>query len=179
MAALLGVINVALLIRRSIWNYPFGLAMVSLYFVIFWDARLYSDALLQVFFVAVQVYGWWVWKIAPRHGNGVVVRWMRPRSRVLWASVTAICVILWGSGMARWTDAAAPFVDASIAGMSVAAQFLLSFRRVESWVMWIFVDIAAMGLFHSRGLTITAALYGLFLVMAAVGLNEWRKEAEA
>ena len=60
-AAALGVVNVALVVRRSVWNYPFGLAMVSLYFVVFAEARLYSDALLQVFFFVVQLYGWHNW----------------------------------------------------------------------------------------------------------------------
>ena len=79
--------------------------------------------------------------------------------------------------MARYTDAAAPFPDATIAGLSVAAQFLQSFRRVESWVLWILVDALAIGLFAWRGLIVTAGLYGLFLVLAIAGLTEWKKKA--
>jgi nicotinamide mononucleotide transporter len=84
---------------------------------------------------------------------------------------------LWGAGMARWTDAAAPFADAAIAGMSVSAQILQSLRRVESWVLWIAVDLLAVGLFAWRGLSVTAALYALFLVMAVAGLIQWRRKA--
>ena len=58
-AALLGVINVLLVVRRSVWNYPFGIAMVALYFFVFREAKLYSDALLQIFFFLIQLYGWW------------------------------------------------------------------------------------------------------------------------
>ena len=60
-AAVLGVINVVLVVRRSAWNYPFGIVMVALYFFVFWNAKLYSDALLQVFFFVIQIYGWWAW----------------------------------------------------------------------------------------------------------------------
>ena len=60
-AVLLGLVNVTLVVRRSVWNYPFGIAMVVLYADIFFDAKLYSDALLQLFFLAVQFYGWWNW----------------------------------------------------------------------------------------------------------------------
>lgn len=81
--------------------------------------------------------------------------------------------------MYRWTDAAAPFVDATTAGLSVAAQILQSLRRVESWVLWIAVDMIAIGLFAWRDLLVTTALYGLFLVLALVGLLEWRRKAEA
>ena len=70
-AAALGLANVLLIVRRSIWNYPFGLAMVALYAWVFFDARLYSDAALQVFFFVVQIYGWWNWTRA-RGGDGLV-----------------------------------------------------------------------------------------------------------
>src|SRR5258708_15311820 len=60
-AALLGVINVALLVRRSIWNYPFGIASVAVYGYVFYGVRLYSDAILQIYFFLIQFYGWWNW----------------------------------------------------------------------------------------------------------------------
>lgn len=178
-AALLGVINVLLVVRRTTWNYPFGIAMVSLYFFVFLDAKLYSDALLQIFFLLIQVYGWWAWAHASRVDDGVAVGWMRWRSRLTWAAVTTTGIAVWGSGMARYTDAAAPFADATIAGLSVAAQILQSLRRVECWVLWIIVDILAVGLFAWRGLTVTSALYLLFLMLSVVGFIEWRKKAKA
>ena len=81
--------------------------------------------------------------------------------------------------MARYTDAAAPFADAAVAGMSVAAQILQSQRRVESWLLWIAVDILAVGLFWSRGLVPTAILYAIFLGMAVWGLFAWRAKLGA
>ncbi len=178
-AALLGVINVLLVVRRSVWNYPFGIAMVSLYFFVFWDAKLYSDALLQIFFLLIQLYGWWAWVHSPKVDHGVVVEWMRPAARVKWLVGTAAMTLLWGSGMARFTDAAAPMADATIAGLSVAAQILQSFRKVESWVLWIAVDALAIGLFAWRGLTVTAALYALFFILAVIGLRAWARRAAA
>jgi nicotinamide mononucleotide transporter len=178
-AALLGVINVLLVVRRSTWNYPFGIAMVSLYFFVFWDAKLYSDALLQVFFLLIQLYGWWAWFHAQHVDHGVAVGWMDWKRRFSWTAGTAVAVIVWGSGMARFTDAAAPYADATIAGLSVAAQILQSLRRVECWVLWVAVDALAIGLFAWRGLFVTSALYALFFVLAVVGLFEWRRRARA
>ena len=178
-AALLGVTNVLLVVRRSIWNYPFGIAMVALYFFVFWEAKLYSDALLQIFFFLIQLYGWWAWVHAERVDHSVAVGWLSNRSRMRWLAGTAVATILWGAGMARFTDAVAPFADATVAGLSVSAQILQSFRRVESWVLWVVVDVMAIGLFAWRGLNVTAALYGLFLVLAVLGLIEWRRKATA
>jgi nicotinamide mononucleotide transporter len=81
--------------------------------------------------------------------------------------------------MSRFTDAAAPFVDATTAGLSIVAQSLQSLRRIESWMLWITVDAIAIGLFAWRGLLVTSALYGLFLILAVVGLFEWRQSAKA
>ena len=178
-AAVLGVVNVLLVVRRSTWNYPFGIVMVALYFFVFWGAKLYSDALLQIFFFAIQLYGWWAWVHAKHVDHGVAVGWMSARERLPWLAGTAVAVVLWGTGMARFTDAAAPYVDATTAGLSIAAQCLQSLRRVESWVLWIVVDIIAIGLFAWRDLYVTSALYGLFLVLASVGLFEWRRKAGA
>ena len=178
-AALLGVINVVLVVRRSVWNYPFGIAMVSLYFFVFWDAKLYSDALLQIFFLLIQLYGWWVWLHSPQVDHGVAVEWMDWPRRIRWLVVTAVLILAWGTGMARFTDAAAPYADATVAGLSVAAQILQSIRKVESWLLWIAVDAFAVGLFIWRGLQVTSGLYALFFVLACVGLREWARKAKA
>ena len=178
-AALLGVINILLVVRRSTWNYPFGIAMVSLFFFVFWEAKLYSEALLQIFFLLIQMYGWWAWSRADQVDDGVAVGWMTLSKRAAWLAVTIVAILLWGSGVARYTDAAAPFADATIAGLSVTAQILQSFRRVESWILWIAVDVLSVGLFAWRGLMVTSALYLLFLILATIGFFEWRRKAKA
>lgn len=173
-AALLGLLNVGLVVARSVWNYPFGLAMVACYGIVFFKSRLYSDALLQIFFFAIQLYGWANWVRARGNAGGAVpVGWLNGRQRVFWVIGTSVASVAWGLAMAHFTDAAAPLIDAGIAGTSVAAQILLSIRKVENWALWILVDLVATGLFYSRGLYATAALYAVFLVMAIVGLIAW------
>jgi len=173
---LLGLINVALLIRRSLWNYPFGLAMVTLYGWIFWSARLYSDTLLQIFFFVVQLYGWGQW-LRHRGGDGLVVP-ARLSATGVTASVvlTALGSVALGWAMARWTDASLPWWDALVAGTSVARQCLLSWRRVENWLFWIFSDVVAIGVYWAKSLDLTAGLYAVFLVMAIGGFLAWRRE---
>jgi len=95
--------------------------------------------------------------------------------RIAWAGVTIAASLAWGLGMARYTDAAAPMIDATIAGMSIAAQLLMARRRIENWVPWILVDILAIGLFWSRELYYTSGLYALFLILSIFGLIGWRR----
>lgn len=179
MAAALGVINVALVVRRSVWNYPFGLVMVALYFFVFFEARLYSDALLQIFFVVVQLYGWVNWVRAKGRSGEVPVGRLGGRERIAWTAGTLAASLAWGLGMAHFTNAAAPLIDAFIAGTSISAQILMARRKIENWPAWILVDAVAVGLYFSRGLYPTSALYALFLLLCIAGLIGWRRALPA
>ncbi len=175
-AAGLGVINVGLLVRRSIWNYPFGLAMVAIFFFVFYERRLYSEALLQIFFFAVQLYGWWNWLRSKQETGEVRVELLRQRTRLLWIAGTVAASLAWGMAMHRFTDAAYPFIDAFVAGASVSAQILLARRKLENWPVWILVDIVSIYLFWSRDLVPTAGLYCLLLLLSIAGFVDWRRK---
>jgi nicotinamide mononucleotide transporter len=174
-ASLLGLINVALVVRRSIWNYPFALAMVSLYAWVFFGAKLYSDALLQLFFFAVNLYGWWNWHRARAETGEVQVETLGARARIGWAIGCAAVAALWGAVMHANTDAAYPWWDGTIAVLSITAQILQSRRNWESWLLWILVDLLAVPLFAVKGLWPTAGLYGVFLALSVWGLIDWMK----
>lgn len=173
-----GILNVTLIIRRSLWNYPFGFAVVTLYFFIFWEYRLFSDALLQVYFFIVQIYGVRNWLDGRASDGRVVVAPLPVSAFATYLTATAVVWLIVATLMANYTQAAAPYWDAAVAALSITAQFLLSRRHVQSWYLWIVVDILAIGLFYSRGLQPTAALYVVFLGLAITGLIQWRK-AEA
>lgn len=179
-AVALGLANIILLVRRSIWNYPFGIAMVLCYFEIFREARLYSDMLLQIFFLIVQGWGWWAWARAGGADGPVSVVRLGNGQRAAWVAGTILATLIWGWGMHRFTNAAAPWWDAAVAMGSIAAQILLVRRAIENWVGWIIVDAFAISLYATRGLGPTAMLYVVFLLLSIAGLLEWlRAEREA
>jgi nicotinamide mononucleotide transporter len=177
-AAGFGVINIALLIWRSVWNYPFGMAMVALYIFVFWEERLYAEACLQVFFFLAQAWGWWLWLQVDGEDDRVPVRWLDNMSRAVWMVATAAVSLNLGWIMHRFTDAVMPYADSAIAGASVSAQILLGFRRIENWILWIIIDVASILLYINRGLYPTAGLYGGMLVMSLLGLKEWIQAAK-
>jgi nicotinamide mononucleotide transporter len=175
LAALLGLANILLIVRRSVWNFPFALAMVSLYALIFAEAKLYSDAGLQVFFFVVNLYGWWSWRANEADVGEVAVQRLGWLGRALWLSASLIAALLWGSFMHVTTDASFPWWDASIASGSVAAQILMTRRYIENWHGWIAVNLISLPLYALKGLWITCGLYAVFLGMAIWGLIEWRR----
>ena len=172
-AAALGVVNISLLIFRSVWNYPFGIAMVALYIFVFLEKRLYAESGLQVFFILAQLWGWYLWVKVEGDDDRVPVRWLDGWSRAVWIVVTAGVSLNLGWVMYSFTNAAMPYADSAIAGASVAAQILLAYRRIENWLIWIAVDVASVGLYINRELYPTAGLYGGFLVLSLIGLKEW------
>lgn len=176
-AVICGFLNVGLIIRRSIWNYPFGFVMVVLYAVIFYEYQLYSDALLQVYYFVIQFYGLWYW-LQGREESGLIrVEYLPGRQYLKYLTVALIGWALLSTLMASYTDASYPYWDGAVAALSVLAQFLLSRRNIESWYLWICVDVLAIGLFAVKGLYPTAALYAVFLVLAITGLLQWRRAA--
>lgn len=174
-AAALGLVNIVLIARRSLWNYPFGVVMVCLYAFVFWQARLYSAAGLQVFFLVSQLYGWWYWRRTTDGSAPVPVRELSARGRWLAAVAGSLGTLVLGLFMSRLTNAAAPWADAGNAAWSMVAQLLTDRRQVESWPLWIGINILSVGLYASQGLLATAALYAIFLCIACWGWSEWRR----
>ena len=175
LAALLVLINVALVARRSVWNYAFAIAGVALYAWIFYEAKLYSDMLLQGFFLIINLYGWRHWSRSLATAGTVTVSRLGAAERALWLAGIALATVAWGAAMHRLTDAALPFVDAGIAMASIAAQILLSRQKLENWLLWIAVDLVAIGVYATRDLWPTAALYVLLLGVSIWGLRDWRR----
>ena len=174
---ILGVIGVWLMIRQSLWTWPVGLVQVSVYAWVFYDAKLYSDAILQVFFFAVQIYGWWHWW----KGTGaahvpVRVTRLSGAATIGWVAAGVVGTALWGEVMRRHTDAALPHWDAFILVFSLIAQWLQARKRLENWAGWVAVNAVAVGVYWAKDLHLTSGLYAVFLVLAVIGHLHWRRD---
>ena len=178
-ATLLGVANILLLVRRSIWNYPFGLAMVAITAWVVFEQRLYSDTILQLFFFAAQLYGWWEWRRAGGAEHAVAVERMATSARIGWIAGIALVSAAWGQVMHLYTNAAMPWLDASLTAMSMAAQILLAWRKIENWLLWIIVDVGTVYMYGAKGLYWFGGLYIVFLIVSIAGLVEWARAERA
>jgi nicotinamide mononucleotide transporter len=176
-ATITGIACVALAAMRSVWTFPTGIASVTLLGIVVFDARLYSDAVLQAFFVGANLYGWWQWRRAQGDLGAIVVTTMSNASRLRWLTATAAGGACWAAVMHRYTDASYPWWDAAIAAASVAAQLLMGRRRIESWWIWIAVDVASIPLYLAKELHLIAGLYLIYLALAIGGLFSWRTAA--
>jgi nicotinamide mononucleotide transporter len=174
LAALLTLANVWLVVRRSVWNFPVALVAVTMTAVVLVEAKLYSDAGLQGFFFVLNLYGWWAWSRNRADSGTIIVGRLTTPAYVLIVVAALAATYGWGQVMGATTDASAPFLDASIAMFSVAAQILMTQRKIENWHVWIVVNLISIGVYWMKGLYWFTGLYVILLVIAVRGLAEWR-----
>jgi nicotinamide mononucleotide transporter len=174
LAAMLTLANVWLVVQRSVWNFPVALVAVSITAVVLIEAKLYSDAGLQGFFFALNLYGWWLWSRNKADSGTIIVGRLNTPIYVALIVTALAATYGWGSFMGATTDASAPFLDASIAMLSVTAQILMTQRKIENWHFWIVVNLISIGVCAMKGLYWFMGLYVILLVIAVRGLAAWR-----
>ena len=174
-AALTGMVAVALGIWQSVWTWPVGIVNVALTFVAFRRAGLYSDMGLQVVYLLLAIYGWYQWL---RGGTGNTALRVSRTPRDVWAVLAGVGVVVWlalGTITKQFPGAAIPYIDAATTSTSLIAQYMITRKLIENWIVWIVVDTAYVALFIWRGLYAFAVLYAVYLVLAVFGLRAWKK----
>lgn len=176
LAVACGLANIYLTVRQNIWCWPVGVVMVSLYIYIFFGAKLYSDAGLNVFFLVMQFYGWYQWTRGPvKHARSLApVTRMGPRGWAWTVAGVGAGTAALGTTMHRLTDAALPYPDAFTTMLSVFAQFLLTRKILDNWTLWIVADVIYVGIYTTKALYWTAGLYVVFLVLCVQGYRQWQ-----
>lgn len=170
----LGVAGVALMARRSLWAFPVGLVAVTVQGVLFFRAKFYADATLQVFFFVTLAWGWWHWRRAGG-AQELPVTALGTRGRALTLAAAVAATAAWALGMRAWTDAAMPWRDAFIAAFSVAAQVLQARKNIENWPLWLVVNVVAIAAYWKADLAYTAFLYAIYLGLTVVGWRAWAR----
>ena len=172
-ANLITTASILLAGRNSIHPWWTGIIGCVLFGVLFYDARLYADVALQVFFLATSISGWWAW-LHGRRGEPLPITRSGVRLLLTLFVAGVLTTVAYGSLLFYYTDAYSPYVDSAVLMFSVVAQFLLMRRKLETWLFWLLVNTISVPLFASRGLYLTAGLYAVYWVNALVSWFVWR-----
>lgn len=159
--------------RNSVHTWWTGIIGCTLFGLLFYQARLYADVVLQGVFVLTSVIGWWQW-LRGDHGHALPITRMHLRTLGCMLPAALLASIGYGLLLHTWTDAYAPFMDSAVLVLSVVAQLLMMRRKLESWWFWLLVNSIAVPLYASRGLHLTSVLYAVFWINALVSLRHWR-----
>ena len=159
------------------WGWPLAAISSVLYFFLFWSQRLYGEALLQVLFIVLAMWGWSVW-LRGVEGAPLPITRMPSHQRLKFAVSGSALWLTTGSVLLNFTDTDVPWWDAFPTAFSLVGQYLLAHKRLENWAVWIVVNIVAAGLFAWKGLWLTTLLYLAFIALSAVGWRKWAKHAQ-
>jgi nicotinamide mononucleotide transporter len=181
--------SVWLITRRRVLTWPVGIVSVLLYMSLFYQIRLYSDSLEQIYYLAACTYGWWRWVHSPKENGRVVdVRFSTSRGIVLAIAVTLVLFLADGYFMS-WVhtifpkifpeQASFPYLDALTTIMSFTAMWLMAQKRIESWVYWIIVDVIGIGLYYVKEVKFVSLLYVFLLILATKGFVSWIRVARS
>lgn len=173
--AITGFLCVWLAARESVLNWPVAIVSTILYCWVFYHSKLYSDALLQVIFIVTQVYGWWLWTQHGLHKEKQINR-MSANEKKMAVIVIFLATLVWWFLLVRIKpDASLPAIDSLTTVGSLVAVYLQAHKKLESWLLWIFIDIIYLPMYCIKGLWITAILYALFLGLAWYGYQQWKR----
>jgi nicotinamide mononucleotide transporter len=178
-AAIAGAVSVFLSARQNIWSWPTAIVNVSLYTFIFLRSGLYSDMGLQVVYLTLSLYGWHQWL---RGGAGHTALTVSRASAKTWL-VAAIAgavfwVVLW-QVTSRLPGVSLASLDSGLTTLSLVAQWMMTRKILENWVLWIIADLVYVPMYLHKGLHVTAGLYTVFLALAVMGFVQWRASLRA
>lgn len=171
----LGLLYLWLEYRANIYLWVVGLVMPVVHGVLYYNAGLYADSSMQVYYVLAGLYGWLVWRNAPRrskytHISHTPVRLILPLAGVYAAAHLAIYYVL-----VKFTNSTVPFWDSFTTALCIVAMWMLSRKYAEQWLVWLAVDVTTAGLYIYKDIPFTAGLYVLYSVLAVFGYFRWRR----
>lgn len=175
-AALIGLAYLLLAVRRNLLCWLCAFLSTAIYLVLFAQASLYMQSLLQVFYLVMAVYGFIDWKRGRTESGDVRIDSWTVNQHVMVVALVIIASALNGWALSRWTDSPAPYVDSFVTWGSIVTTWMVARRIIENWLYWIVVDGVAAWLYFSQGLLATTVLFIIYLGIVVRGYFVWRRE---
>jgi nicotinamide mononucleotide transporter len=179
LAVVLAITYLLLAIRENVWCWLFAFVSTAIYTVLFWDVSLLMDSALNVYYMAMAVFGWYQWTrggtTADNEASTLAVQNMSGQQHVLVISLTIILSLISGYLLSEHSSAAWPYVDSFTTWSSVIATYLVARKYLQNWLYWIVIDAVSVPLYFERELFLTALLFVAYIIIAFIGYRSWRK----
>ena len=171
-----GILAVWLLIKQNIWTWPIGIAYAMASIYIFYSARLYSDLALHVFYLVMNFYGWYYWLKGDNRSESILpVSSENKQVLLILLALCTIAIFIGGAVFSTYTDADLPYWDNTTSTLSLLAMWLQSRKKIESWTLWLLIDILSAGIYFYKEIYFYSLLYIIYAGMAFMGYIAWRK----
>ena len=182
-AVVFALLYLLLAIRENIWCWFCAGVSTAIYVYLYFVAKLYMESVLNVFYFAMAIYGWLVWRSGNAGGGTIAVTKWAVKVHAVAGAAIVILVLGSGSLLDRYTDAAFPYIDSATTFAAIWSTFLVARKVLENWWYWLVIDIVSVFIYWSRGLELTSVLFVLYVCMIPFGLvswtRSWREQREA
>jgi nicotinamide mononucleotide transporter len=175
-AVIFGILSVWFASRENIWVYPTGIINVGLYIFLFIIAKIYAQALVQVFYLVLSVYGWYNWVHHPSSEGQTAITRLDLKGWILSVSLTIAGTVFFYFILSRYTDSPVPMMDSFTTSVFFVTMWLMAIKKAENWLGWIVGDLILIPLSISQHLAFTSIQYLVFLVLPVSGWIEWNKK---
>ncbi len=178
-AVLLALAYLVLAIRENIACWFAAIFSTSIYIVLMYQAGLYMESALQVFYIAMAVYGWYSWQHGEGPDNKLPVRSWPLNRHVVPLVLILLFTLASGLALSHYSEAAMPYLDSFTTWGAIVTTWMVARKIIQNWHYWFLIDSVSVYLYVSRGLWLTALLFVLYLVLIVIGYRAWRKSMEA
>ena len=177
-AVIFAIFYLLLAVKENILCWLFALMSTAIYTVLFWDVSLLMESALNVYYMAMAVFGWYQWTRGGHNGDGephaLAVQSMSARQHALVIIAIVILSSVSGYLLGEHSSAAWPYVDSFTTWASVITTYLVTRKYLQNWLYWIVIDAVSVPLYIDRGLGLTALLFAAYIVIAVFGYLKWR-----
>jgi len=182
-AVIFAIAYLLLAVRENILCWLFALLSTAIYTILFWDVSLLMESALNVYYMAMAVYGWQQWTRGGSNGgdepHALGIQSLSIRQHVMVIAAIAILSLVSGYLLGEHSSAAWPYVDSFTTWASVITTYLVTRKYLENWLYWIVIDTVSIPLYIDRGLNLTALLFVAYVVIAVIGYFKWRDHFRA
>lgn len=179
-AAAIGFVAIYLQIKQISWYWPVSLVMVSMYIYIYYINKVYGDMSLQLYYVGVSIYGWYLWMKGSKSTKDgeekkLEVSYTSIKEWMLISILSIVVYFVMVYILDVYTDSDIPFIDSFTTTLSFVATWMLAKKKLENWIVWIVVDFISIGLYYYREMYPTMILFASLTILAFVGYYQWKK----
>jgi len=184
-AVVFSLLSVILTIKNNIWCWPVGIIGIIFYMILFYQHNIFGththtqhththththNMLLQTLFIVQSIFGWYNWNKPSKYP----IKWLSGGSKESVLGITGLLIVLF-SIIIKNKGGHSPYLDGTTTALSVVAMLLMAYRKIESWILWIIADIIFIIFFYINELYLSSGIYSVFLILAILGLFEWKK----
>jgi len=174
-AVVFAIAYLLLAIAESIWCWPAALVSTLIYVFLFFDVNLYMESALQIFYIAMAIYGWIVWRHHKDASADIHISTWSFATHLKVMVLVTILVIVSALSLENNTDAAYPWLDSFTTWGAVVTTWMVARKILENWIYWLVIDSVSIFLYIQRDLYLTALLFAVYVILCFVGFHQWHK----